>query len=206
MNARLAGLLALLLATVSVGTPDTLGQIAEPSRRSTRDAQKAQPTERWIQVTVQDIGEKGEIVRMNLPFSLAENLLPELTADKLQGGKFKLGDLRIGGLDLRGLLDAVRQTRDGEFVTVRSEKKDVRVAKSGGYLLAEVHTKGEAEERAEMKMPLTVVEAMLSGRSDELDIVAGIRALRTFPDTELLYVKGRSRTLRVWTDSRNRSE
>jgi hypothetical protein len=53
---------------------------------------------------------------------------------------------------------------------------------------------------------MTVVEALLSGGKDELDILAAIRALARHGDTELVSVQDRKTTVRVWVDSKNTSE
>ena len=125
-------------------------------------------------------------------------------------------------VDLRAILDAVRTAKDGEYVTVQSKESNVRVAKSGGYLLVHVTDKsGEKkaakdgkegakaaghESRVEVKLPLKVVDALLSAGKDELDVLAALKALSANGDTELVTVKDDENTVRVWVDSRNVSD
>jgi hypothetical protein len=120
---------------------------------------------------------------------------------------------------------------DGEFVTVNGTDEDVRVAKQDGFLLVHVteksgrlHHHGKAlknhdeknspeKESAEagahtvshveVKVPMKVVDALFSAGKDELDIVAGLRALAAQGDTELVSVKDEENTVRVWVDSKN---
>jgi len=50
------------------------------------------------------------------------------------------------------------------------------------------------------------VDALLSAGKDELDIVAALRALSSYGDTELVTVKDDGNTVRIWVDSRNVSD
>jgi len=158
----------------------------------------------------------GEMVRVNLPMSVAEKVLPAIRAHKLSEGKIRLRELRIHDVDVRAILEAVKGSPDGEFVTVESKKagrnENVRVAKQGGYLLVKVReqkkmgTPDAFEETVDIKIPMTVVEAMLSGGPDEIDVLAGLRALRAHGDAELITVKERTQTVRIWIDRKNTSE
>jgi len=62
------------------------------------------------------------------------------------------------------------------------------------------------EETVDIKVPMTVVEAMLSAGQNELDLLAAIRALRAHGDAELITVKERYQTVRIWIDRKNTSE
>ena len=123
-------------------------------------------------------------------------------------------------VDLRALLDAIRTSKDGEYVTVQSKENDVRVAKSAGYLIIHVtdkngdivadargttnsKSKAHHESKVEIKVPMKVVDALFSGGKDELDVVAALRALSSFGDTELVSVKDSENTVRIWIDSKN---
>ena len=177
----------------------------------------AAPPDRWIHVSVVRADGKGETFRINVPMSLAETILPTMCAEKLRGGRVKFDD-RIDDVDLRALLDAVRTTPDSEFVTVENRDESVRVAKSGGNLLIKVREKhgdrhGENfsdkhhdHQTVDIKVPLTVVQALLSGKKDEFDVLAGIRALSAQGDVELVTVNDQSETVRIWTDTRNSSD
>jgi len=106
------------------------------------------------------------------------------------------------------LLDAVRSSKDGEFVTVQNKDSDVRVAKQNNYFLVHVIDKNHASKRSrvEVKIPMKVVDALFSGRKDELDLVAGLHALAAQGDTELVTVKDEENSVRVWLDSKNASD
>jgi hypothetical protein len=174
--------------------------------------------ERWVHVRVDNTGEEGERVRVNLPLSLAEKVLPTIKADKLRNGKVRVDDRAFDEVDLRALLEAVRTAPDNEYVTVESAHDNVRVAKSGGFLLIKVREgahrckwagkagESKKENTVDIKVPFTVVNALLSGEKDELDVLAAIRVLKEFGDLELVTVKDDSETVRVWIDSRNTAD
>jgi hypothetical protein len=78
------------------------------------------------------------------------------------------------------------------------------VMKKEGMLYVHVHDKNKPKHsQVEVKVPLKVVEALLSGSKDELDIVAGLHALAGQGDVELVSVKDDDNTIRVWLDSKN---
>ena len=163
--------------------------------------------DRWLHVRVTNPGSKDESVRVNVPLELAEKVLPSINQNRLHNGRVKFDDVDCHGVDLRALLDAVRTSKDGEFVTVQSKDSDVRVAKQNGYLFVHVLEKNHPKRsQVEVKVPMKVVDALFSGGKDELDLVAGLRALSAQGDTELVSVKDEENTVRVWLDSKNVSD
>ena len=172
--------------------------------------------DRWLHVRVVSSDNKGETVRVNVPLELAEKVLPAINKDRLHNGKVRFDDHEMNGVDVKALLDAVRTSKDGEYVTVQGNDSDVRVAKQGGYMFVHVTEKhsyndknGKPSEksRVEVKIPMKVVDALFSAGKDELDIVAALRALSAHGgDTELVSVKSDENTVRVWLDSKNVSD
>jgi len=167
-----------------------------------------QTPERWLHVRVEKTGDNAETVRVNVPLALAEKILPAVNIDRIRNGRITIEGTKAEGVDLRALFEAVKTTQDGEFVTVESKDENVRVAKAGGYLLVKVRDertrKGETrKEEVDVKIPMTVVEAALSGGRDELDLLAAIKALSAHGDSELVTVRGHNETVRVWIDTKN---
>jgi hypothetical protein len=73
-------------------------------------------------------------------------------------------------------------------------------------LLINVTKKESKKDRVEIRVPMKVVDALVSAGKDELDIVAALRVLSTQGDTELVSVKGSENTVHIWLDSKNGSE
>ena len=182
-------------------------------------AQDSAKTDQWIHVRVESKEAKGETVRVNVPIELAEKVLPTINHENLQKGKVRIDNAHLDDVDLRALLDAVRSSKDGEYVTVESKEDNVRIAKNSGYLYIHVTEKKGSEKHAEVKegakdksgeetkveikIPIKVVDALFSAGKDELDVVAALRALSSTGDTELVSVKDNDETVHIWIDSKN---
>jgi hypothetical protein len=172
-------------------------------------AQSGSTKDRWLHVRVINSDNKGETVRVNIPLELAENVLPTINKNHLHNGKVTIDQAHLNDLDVRALINAIRTAKDGEYVTVQGTDQDVRVAKEGGRLL--VHVKDNKGSKAnksdvDIKIPMHVIDALFSAGQDELDIVAGLHALASLGDTELVSVKSEDNTVRVWMDSKNSSD
>ena len=190
----LATMMFFPLAASAQDTPKTSS--SEVSAVSSHD--------RWLHVRVTNPSKGEESVRVNVPLELAEKVLPTINKNRLHSGRVKFDDIDCHGVDLRALVDAVRTSRDGEFVTVQNRDSDVRVAKRNGTLFVHVFEKNKPRRsEVEVKVPMKVVDALFSGDKDELDLVAGLRALSSQGDTELVSVKDTENTVRVWLDSNN---
>ena len=212
MHARLlrfTGPALLSLATL-LASPAVFFAQTSPTTSSASSS-----SDRWLHVRVISTESKGETVRVNVPLEMAEKVLPAINKDRLHNGKVRFDDHEMNGVDVKALLDAVRTSKDGEYVTVQGNDSDVRVAKQGGYMFVHVTEKhsytdknGKPSEksRVEVKIPMKVVDALFSAGKDELDIVAALRALAAHGDTELVSVKSDDNTVRVWLDSKNISD
>jgi hypothetical protein len=197
---------------------------------ATTPAKPATTNDRWLHVRVVSADNQGETVSVNIPLEVAEKILPTINKNQLHGGKVTIDKLDSDGVDVRALMEAVRTSKDGEFVTVNSQDGDVRVAKQNGYMLVHVtdssgkhhvrihhHDGGDANTKdkgsvdvndakvthVEVKIPLSVVDALFSAGKDELDLVAGLKMLSAQGDQELVSVKDEDNTVRVWIDSKN---
>jgi hypothetical protein len=192
--------------------------IAQDTTTTTASSSKS---EQWIHVRVESKEDHGETVRVNVPVEMAAKVIPAINKNNLHDGKVHIDSMHTNDVDLRTILDAVRSSRDGEYVTVQSNENNVRVAKSAGYLYIHVTDKSQGkkaaakdektgakataghESKVEIKVPMKVVDALFSAGKDELDIVAGLRALSAHGDTELVTVKDEQNTVRIWVDSKN---
>jgi hypothetical protein len=159
----------------------------------------ASASDRWLHVRVQEDGPDGEQVSVNIPIQLVEAILPTIETDELQDGKLVLDHTDIEGIDLREILKAFQDAPDADFVTVKGGDESVRVAKEDGFIV--VHVDEEDGEKVRITMPLDVVGAMLSGGSDELDLVAALDALASYEGGDLVTVESEDSLVRIWIDS-----
>lgn len=160
--------------------------------------------DQWIHIAVDDRDGHGERVRVNVPLSIVEAVLPLIESDELHDGKIWLDDSELSHADIVKILAAVRDAQDGEYVTVESVDENVRIAKEGKYLTVKV------EERrgdvVDVRVPVSVLDALVSGEDDELDLLAAIRVLGEQGDQTLVTVEETDSTVRIWIDRKNESD
>jgi hypothetical protein len=192
-----AGVVCSLLAvTVAIGAS------LSPARAAT--------TERYLHVKVNG-GEKGESVNVNVPLSLAEKILPTINHGELHHGRISISSADINDVDLRAILDAIRTAPDNEFVSVKSDEQDVRVAKMNGNLIVHVRDSGKeggkGGQKVDITVPMKVVDALFStAKQNELDVAAAIRALGEAGETVLVTVQDAEQSVKIWIDSKSAAE
>jgi hypothetical protein len=162
--------------------------------------------DRYLHVKVED-PKNGESVKVNLPLAMAQKILPTINRGELHEGRVTITDASLEGVDIRALLDAIRTAPDNEFVTVKSNDSDVRVAMSNGNLIVHVRDKSKDDCKVDVTVPMKVVDALFStAKKNELDVAAALRALGEAGDTLLVTVQDAAQQVRIWVDSRASAE
>jgi hypothetical protein len=194
---------AMVLALLPVRAP-AQGGAAPAKPAPSRSSAAAENAERWLHVRVISTDGRGETVRVNVPLELAEKVLPAVNHDRLHNGKVRIDPSEMNDVDLRALMEAIRTAKEGQYVTVEGDDNDVRVAKEGNHLTIHVRDKSASKKsQVEVKVPIKVIDALLSAGKDELDLVAALHALGAQGDTELVSVQDSENTVKVWLDSKN---
>lgn len=160
---------------------------------------------RYLHVRV-DSPSSGEKVRVNIPLSLAEKIIPAINQGPLHDGKVKICDRDTTGVDFHQLFNAVKDAPDGEYVTVQDRDEDVRVAKQDGKMIVHVTGRDGDKEKVEVTIPWQVAQALGSSNDKEFDLLGAIRALENAGDTTLVTVTDGDEAVRVWIDSKNTSD
>jgi len=143
-------------------------------------------------------------VRVNLPLSMIESVAPLLDDVQVDGGKMRVNDQDLDAAQLRKFLEAVKNSPDGEYVTVDSIDKRVRVAKSGPLFL--IHAQDEREvSRVDVKIPIAVVDALVSPTDGTLDLSAALKVLGERGSGDLITVDDHDSHVRIWIDAHNES-
>src|SRR6266704_179254 len=159
----------------------------------------ASSPERYLHVRVSN-PTTHELVRINVPLSLAEKVIPAINHGQLRNGKIRICDVAADNVNLRVILDALKTAPEGEFVTVQEPGNDVRVAKEHGQLVVHVIDK-EGNENVDVTVPWEVAEALIADTDEnQLNVEAAIKALEGVGDMTLVRVSGHDETVRVWVD------
>ena len=151
----------------------------------------------WLHVRVSENDNDGEQVSVNIPLSVVQAILPAIETDEFHGGRIHIGRGEIDDLDLHEVLKAFKDAPDAQFVTVEGRDESVSVSKERGFLLVNVDDDGE---RVRVRFPLDVVDALLSGDDDELDLLAALDALADHDGGDLVTVESDDESIRVWID------
>jgi hypothetical protein len=166
------------------------------------------PAEKYLHVRVTS-GSDKEVVSVNVPLSLAEKVVPAINHGKLNQGKVTIDNADMKDIDLRAILDAVKNSPDGEYVTIQSKDQDVRVAKSKGNLVVHVTDKSSGKEKRGSKVdviiPMSVVNALMPTDKHEIDLVAAIHALSDSGEKLMVTVHDSDDDVKVWVDAESGS-
>jgi hypothetical protein len=156
---------------------------------------------RWLHVRVKDFDGDGESVRINFPVRSAAKLLALVDEEGVRGGRVRFNGDEMDADRLRAIWEAVREAEDGEFVSVEGDDENVLVSRSGNYMLVKVEDRdGRERENVDIRIPVPVVDALLSGKGDELNLAAAIEALDVHGNGEIISVDGDDAEVRIWVD------
>lgn len=158
----------------------------------------SQPGTPWLHVRAEEPGKKSSVA-VNLPLSLVEVALKASRHEIASGGRVRIGR-RHHGLevsDLRQMWRELKAAGDAELVRVEDGDETVRVARSGDLVLVHVDREGKASVRVEL--PADVVDALLSGEGDDLDVRAALERLRSRRG-DIVKVSEKDHIVRVWID------
>ena len=161
-------------------------------------AAAASNQDRWVHIRVDDDGDGPGRVDIQVPIGMVSAMLPVARAKHGHHG------IVIDGRDvdmdeLRGYWKAVRDAKDGEYVTVRDPEANVRIAKRGGVVLVDVDQR-DGHGRVRMKLPVAIVDAVFA-HDDAIDIGAIGAALERAPVGDLITVDDEDSHVRIWIDT-----
>jgi len=174
----------------------------------------AQTATAWLHVRVEEVKEASKVT-VNLPLSVVEAVIkasPEMIErhgrihfDREHGKHgLKLADLRRAWKELAAVGDA-------ELVTVESEDENVKVQRKGDLVQVFVEQKGKTDkdgkklkgaEQVKVEVPVSLVDALLSGEGDEANIEAAILELKKRRG-DIVRVQDDDSHVRVWIDEQN---
>jgi hypothetical protein len=181
-------------------------------------AQTAAPA--WLHVRVEEAA-KASKVHVNLPMTVVEAVLKASPQILEEHGKIKLGDHHGMTLaDMRRAWKELAAAGDAELVTVESEDENVRVARKGDVVQVFVDrkpgarraeagpekpakaAKSEGPSEVRIEVPVSLVDAMLSGEGDTVNLEAAVNELKKRRG-DIVRVKDEDSNVRIWIDEQN---
>ncbi|MDA2925751.1 hypothetical protein MYX78_00720 [Acidobacteria bacterium AH-259-G07] len=158
---------------------------------------------RWLHVRVEEAG-KGEKVKVNIPLAVVETVLPLVKEQHLAKGRVRLQEKGFTVSDLREVWRTLRAEGDMTLVELESSDADVRVFIEGDYL--RVESAETSEKKIHISVPTPVVDALLSGEGEEIDILAALQVLQQMGGQEIVSVQDDDTSVRVWIDESNETQ
>ncbi len=184
--------LAVSLFALSTGL---MGGVSGMAQAAT--AAKTASGDLWIHVQVRDA--RNAKVAINLPVAVIESLAGALPAPS-EAARLRFDDDEVSVAELKRIWRELRRHPEATFLTVDEADSRVRVARRGGYLVVQAEERRGRSENVQVKIPATVVEALLSAPGEQLDVNAALRALARHGEGELVTVTGDGDTVRIWVD------
>jgi len=157
----------------------------------------------WIHVRV-DEGAKEESVKVNLPVALLETALPLIENEAISKGKVKLASEELNLAQLRQIWAELKANGNYELASITTKEERLRISLEGNEIF--VRSAEGAETNISVNLPTSVVDALLSGEGEELNVSAGVAALVAAGPRDLVTIKETGKLVRVWIDEQSTGE
>jgi hypothetical protein len=171
----------------------------------------AQTGTAWLHVRVEEAKEATKVA-VNLPMAVVEAILKASPEMIEKHGKIHLGEEHgLKMADIRKAWKALSQAGDAELVTVESEDENIRVMRKGDLVQVFVDNKPKAGkdgkpvtggEEVRVEVPVSLVDAFLSGEGEEGNFEAAIAELQKRRG-DIVRVKDDDSNVRIWIDEQN---
>ena len=171
----------------------------------------AQTGTAWLHVRVEEAKEASK-VSVNLPMAVVEAVLKASPEIIEKHGKVHFGEEHgLKMADIRKAWKALAEVGDAELVTVESEDENVKVMRKGDLVQVFVDSKAKpgkdgkpakGGEEVRVEVPVSLVDAFLSGEGEEGNIQAAVAELQKRRG-DIVRVKDDDSHVRVWIDEQN---
>jgi hypothetical protein len=154
---------------------------------------------RWLNVHVTDT-EEGANVELHLPFGLVMAVLDGVNVENFHRGKIQLELDDDADIDWPQLMKALKDSPDGDYVTVTSNDADVKVQKAAGMLRIHVTQKEDEQAVVDVTLPATLIDALAFDEHNEIDVKTLLAGLDELPDGEIVRVTSNEANVRIWIE------
>lgn len=153
----------------------------------------------WLHLDVRNGDGEGNLT-VDLPMSLVRAVASLLPDHARASGRIRIDDREIEPAELRRIWREVRLLPEARIATFEDRDGRLRVSKRGGNLVFQAFDRKGRGGEATVRIPAPVVDALLSGRPDELDLAAAIDAFARTGQGELVTVNDDRDTVRIWVN------
>jgi hypothetical protein len=160
----------------------------------------------WLHIRVDETrggkSGKGSKVRVNVPLAVVEAALEAAPQKFVEKGRIKIMDKSDHDLSLEDMRRAWKELKnagDSELVSVEEEDEHVTVARKGDVVQVRVTNTKDGQEQVHVDVPVNLVDAVLAGDSQTVDVQAVIRELRSRRG-DIVRVTDKNSAVRIWID------
>lgn len=156
----------------------------------------------WLHVHIQ---EHGDATVVNLPIDLIEAFIPTIEHHTFGRGRGRVFRHSVSDGwdidDLREIWRSYRGRSNMEFLKVQSRRNSLRIGIFDGDVVIRSNDRDRSE--TEVRVPGSVMDALLMGPDDGIDIAAAIRALNDLGEGIYVTAHDGDTHVRVWVDGRS---
>lgn len=161
----------------------------------------------WLHIRVDETNGgkagKGSKVRVNVPLAVVEAALAAAPQKFVEKGRIKLdlgeNDHDLSLQEMRRIWKELKNAGDTELVSVEEEDEHVTVGRKGDVVQVRVTNTKDDQEQVHVDVPVNLVDAMLAGDSESVDVQAVIRELRSRRG-DIVRVTDKNSAVRIWID------
>jgi hypothetical protein len=161
----------------------------------------------WIHIQVREHDGSKTKVDVNLPLSVVQVAIDAAPDKIISNGHIRIDHHRHHDLsisDLRRMWQELRDAGEAHFVEVEDEHEKVSVFREGDLIRIEVTDLDDEpeSETVNVKVPISVVDALFSGDGEELNVRDALELLKD-QRGEIVRVEGGDADVRIWIDERS---
>jgi hypothetical protein len=159
----------------------------------------AQSKDPWFHLEVRENRDEPELVKVNLPVSMLDVALRIAKDKKICKDRIKLDSHEISIDEMRQIWSELKKAGNAEFVTVEKKNETIRISREGKFVLVKVFE--NKSSKVDMRVPVPVVDALLAGSGNELDLKAALVAMQQQKSVgDVLTVNDNKTQVRIWID------
>jgi hypothetical protein len=152
----------------------------------------------WLHLRAEGDGPRGSSVHVNLPLAMVEAVVALLPEADLAESRIVLGDEEVTVAELRRRWRRLERHPRGIVETGADGARTV-YRRRGDLLLIETTDPRPGGGRTAVRLSAAIVDALLSGHGDRLDLAAAVRAMASARDGQVVVVGDEGR-VEVWVD------
>jgi hypothetical protein len=161
-------------------------------------AQEKAPTPaKWVNIHVVETQDKTT-VDVRVPLSLVAVVLDSIKTEEIHDGRIKI-EIKDKEIDLKKIWAELRKVDNTDFVKVSSDKENVLVSRQGDLFVVKVTDPNVDTPKVLIKIPVRIVDKVLSAEGDEIDLKLLVAELGTFSGN-LVEVHEEGNDVRIWID------